>query len=118
MGAPIDGLVQVAISICPIGLLRSAACERLKRSCLGAVEGLTEFLPISSTGHLTVVEKLLGFQIDDADITAFTAIIQSGAVLATLLFFRRELWGFLTAWVRGVLSPADRMTPTTSSPGR
>ena len=44
---------------------------------LGAVEGLTEFLPISSTGHLTILEKLLGYSIDDPDITAFTAIIQA-----------------------------------------
>lgn len=80
----------------------------LEAILLGAVEGLTEFLPISSTGHLTVLEKLLGHQIDDPDITAFTAIIQSGAVLATLLFFRRDLWRFLTAWVRGVLRPAER----------
>lgn len=80
----------------------------LEAILLGAVEGLTEFLPISSTGHLTVLEKLLGYQIDDPDITAFTAIIQSGAVLATLLFFRRDLWRFLTAWVRGVLKPAER----------
>jgi undecaprenyl-diphosphatase len=63
---------------------------------------------VSSTGHLTVLEKLMGYQIDDPDITAFTAIIQSGAVLATLLFFRRDLWRFLTALVRGVLTPAER----------
>jgi len=80
----------------------------LEAILLGAVEGLTEFLPISSTGHLTVLEKLLGYQIDDPDITAFTAIIQSGAVLATLLFFRRDLWRFLTAWVRGILAPGER----------
>ena len=55
---------------------------------LGAVEGFTEFLPISSTGHLTILEKLLGYSIDDPDITAFTAIIQAGAVLATVIFLR------------------------------
>ncbi|MDA0181891.1 undecaprenyl-diphosphate phosphatase [Solirubrobacter phytolaccae] len=82
----------------------------LEAILLGAVEGLTEFLPISSTGHLTVLEKLLGHQIDDPDITAFTAIIQSGAVLATLLFFRKDLWRFLTALVRGVLTPDQRGT--------
>jgi len=83
----------------------------LEAILLGAVEGLTEFLPISSTGHLTVLEKLLGYQIDDPDITAFTAIIQSGAVLATLLFFRRDLWRFLTALVRGVRAPGERQDP-------
>jgi undecaprenyl-diphosphatase len=78
---------------------------------LGAVEGLTEFLPISSTGHLTVLEKILGHKIDDPDITAFTAIIQSGAVFATLLFFRRDLWRMLTALIRGVLTPGERANP-------
>ena len=57
---------------------------------LGLVEGLTEFLPISSTGHLTILEKLMGFKIDDPDVTAFTAIIQSGAVLATVLYLRER----------------------------
>lgn len=83
----------------------------LEAILLGAVEGLTEFLPISSTGHLTVLEKLLGYQIDDPDITAFTAIIQSGAVLATLLFFRRDLWRFLTALLRGLRTPGERGNP-------
>ena len=64
---------------------------------LGAVEGVTEFLPVSSTGHLTILEKLFGYTIDDPDITAFTVIIQSGAVLATILFLRHEL----DAWEHG-----------------
>jgi undecaprenyl-diphosphatase len=69
---------------------------------LGAIEGVTEFLPISSTGHLTIAEKLLGYSIDDPDITAFTAIIQSGAVLATVIFLRRDLVRIVAAWFRGV----------------
>jgi undecaprenyl-diphosphatase len=69
---------------------------------LGVVEGLTEFLPISSTGHLTVLEKLLGYKIDDPDITAFTAIIQFGAVVATLLFFRVDIARMLVAFFRGL----------------
>ncbi|GGQ60484.1 undecaprenyl-diphosphate phosphatase [Couchioplanes azureus] len=70
---------------------------------LGAVEGFTEFLPISSTGHLTILEKLLGYEIDARDITAFTAIIQSGAVLATVIFLRHDIVRIVTAWVRGVM---------------
>ncbi|HEX8627109.1 MAG TPA: undecaprenyl-diphosphate phosphatase [Catenuloplanes sp.] len=75
---------------------------------LGAVEGLTEFLPISSTGHLTILEKLLGYTINDRGITAFTAIIQSGAVLATVIFLRRDIWRIITGWVRGVLHAEHR----------
>ena len=69
---------------------------------LGAVEGFTEFLPISSTGHLTIVEKLLGYPIDDASVTAFTAIIQVGAVLATVVFLWRDIVRIVAAWFRGL----------------
>jgi undecaprenyl-diphosphatase len=78
---------------------------------LGAVEGFTEFLPISSTGHLTILEKLLGYDIDDPDITAFTVIIQSGAVLATILFLRKDIARIVPAWVRGVFGKEQRDNP-------
>jgi undecaprenyl-diphosphatase len=78
---------------------------------LGAVEGITEFLPVSSTGHLTIAEKLFGFDIAADDITAFTAIIQSGAVLATLIFLRKDLVRIVAAWFRGLLSAAAREDP-------
>lgn len=74
----------------------------------GIVEGLTEFLPISSTGHLTVVEKLLGYQIDRPDITAFTAIIQVGAVLATIIYLRKDIVRIVGGWFRGLIHPAER----------
>jgi len=75
---------------------------------LGVVEGITEFLPISSTGHLTILEKLLGFSIDDPGITAFTAIIQVGAVLATLLYFRKDISQIMSGWFKGVFSSQER----------
>jgi undecaprenyl-diphosphatase len=78
---------------------------------LGAVEGFTEFLPISSTGHLTIVEKLLGYQIDAPDITAFTAIIQSGAVIATVIFLRKDLIRIITGWFRGIGNKDHREHP-------
>ncbi len=78
---------------------------------LGAVEGLTEFLPVSSTGHLTILEKLLGYSIDDPDVTAFTAIVQMGAVLATLLYLRRDFRRITIAWSRGVLRRKWRADP-------
>ena len=58
---------------------------------LGIVEGLTEFLPVSSTGHLTIAEKLMGLKVDDVGVTAFTAIIQVGAIAAVLLYFRKDI---------------------------
>lgn len=75
---------------------------------LGIVEGITEFLPISSTGHLTIVEKLLGLPIDDKGVTAFTAIVQVGAVLATLVYFRTDISRIVSSWVRGILSKNAR----------
>ncbi|MGL4173308.1 MAG: undecaprenyl-diphosphate phosphatase [Actinomycetota bacterium] len=75
---------------------------------LGVVEGLTEFLPVSSTGHLTVVEGLLGFEVDSPAITGFTATIQLGAILATLLYFARDIARLARAWLRGVRDPRAR----------
>nr|WP_239394044.1 undecaprenyl-diphosphate phosphatase [Frankia sp. CiP3] len=83
----------------------------LEAAFLGAVEGLTEFLPVSSTGHLTILEKLLGYSIDDPDITAFTAIIQVGAVFATLLYFRKDLGRILAVLLRGIVQPRWRGHP-------
>jgi undecaprenyl-diphosphatase len=75
---------------------------------LGIVEGLTEFLPVSSTGHLTVVEKLLGYQIDDRGITAFTAVIQVGAILAAIVYFARDIARLAIGWFRGLVDASRR----------
>jgi undecaprenyl-diphosphatase len=64
---------------------------------LGIVEGLTEFLPVSSTGHLTIAEKLLGKDIDADSVTAFTAVIQIGAIVAVLIYFREDILKLLSA---------------------
>ncbi|QHN42536.1 undecaprenyl-diphosphate phosphatase [Candidatus Mycosynbacter amalyticus] len=74
----------------------------------GVIEGVTEFLPVSSTGHLTIMEKLLGYQIDDPSVTAFTAIIQVGAVLATVLYLRKDIWRVGVAWLRGLAHGGQR----------
>jgi undecaprenyl-diphosphatase len=58
---------------------------------LGLVEGLTEFLPVSSTGHLTIVEALIGLPVDDPAVTGFTAVIQVGAIAAAILYFLGDI---------------------------
>ncbi|HEY3009520.1 MAG TPA: undecaprenyl-diphosphate phosphatase [Micromonosporaceae bacterium] len=76
---------------------------------LGIVEGITEFLPISSTGHLTITEKLLGLNIDDPAVTAYTAVIQVGAIAAVIVYFWRDVVRLVAAWLRGLFSaPARR----------
>ena len=60
----------------------------LQALILGIVEGVTEFLPISSTGHLIVAEKAIGFH-DNHDI--FTVVIQVGAIAAVVWYYRRDL---------------------------
>jgi undecaprenyl-diphosphatase len=75
---------------------------------LGVVEGLTEFLPVSSTGHLTIVEKMLDLPIDDKGVTAYTAIIQTGAIAAVLVYFFRDIVRIVAAWVRGLVKAEVR----------
>lgn len=77
---------------------------------LGIVEGLTEFLPVSSTGHLTITEKLLGMDIADRGVTAFTAIIQVGAIAAAVLFFWSDIVRLATGWFAGILDKDKRGT--------
>jgi undecaprenyl-diphosphatase len=66
---------------------------------LGAVQGLTEFLPISSTAHLLLAERVIGFEDPDS---AFTIIIQFGSILAVMWLYRAKIWSVL----RGL--PGDR----------
>jgi undecaprenyl-diphosphatase len=84
--------------------------DLLQAVVFGIIEGITEFLPVSSTGHLTIAEKLMGFSINDPGVTAFTAIIQSGAVLATVLYFWKDIVRIAKAWFRGIVQPAARAT--------
>jgi undecaprenyl-diphosphatase len=78
---------------------------------LGVVEGLTEYLPVSSTGHLTITEKLLGLEVSDLAVTAYTAVIQLGAIAATLIYFFKDIVRFAVAWFRGLVSPDARKDP-------
>ncbi|HZN75954.1 MAG TPA: undecaprenyl-diphosphate phosphatase [Micromonosporaceae bacterium] len=75
---------------------------------LGIVEGITEFLPISSTGHLTITEKLLDLPVDDPAVTGYTAVIQIGAIAAVFVYFWKDIVRLTVGWVRGLLSPVHR----------
>ena len=77
---------------------------------LGIVEGLTEFLPVSSTGHLTIVEKWLGLDVAAKDVTGYTAVIQMGAILAVIVYFAKDIWRIAAAWLRGLFRAEYRGT--------
>ena len=79
----------------------------LQAIVLGIVQGLTEFLPISSTGHLRIVPALLGWEDPGA---AFTAVTQLGTLAAVLLYFRRDLAGIARGGLAGLRDPAARGT--------
>ena len=70
---------------------------------LGIIEGITEFLPVSSTGHLLIAERWLGHRSD-----LFNIAIQAGAILAVTLIYRQRLWGLLAAFAgRDLRAPYD-----------
>jgi len=66
---------------------------------LGIVEGVTEFLPVSSTGHLVLAGALLGY--NDEQWNAFNVIIQLGAILAIIVLYWRTFWAVLEGLIRG-----------------
>jgi undecaprenyl-diphosphatase len=80
----------------------------LESIVLGIVQGLTEFLPVSSTAHLRIVPAMLGWEDPGA---AFTAVTQLGTMAAVLLFFREDLWRIARAWLGSLRKPEMRGNP-------
>ncbi|GAA2118992.1 undecaprenyl-diphosphate phosphatase [Nocardioides bigeumensis] len=79
--------------------------DLLKAVVLGLIQGLTEFLPISSSAHLRIYPELFGWGDPGA---AFTAVIQIGTELAVLVFFRKDIWRIGSMWVRSLAKPELR----------
>jgi undecaprenyl-diphosphatase len=80
----------------------------LQAFVLGIAQGLTEFLPISSTAHTLVVSKLLGWPDPGA---AFTAVTQIGTELAVVLYFRRDIVRIIKAWSTSLVKAEMRSNP-------
>jgi len=72
---------------------------------LGILQGLTEFLPISSSGHLLIFPAILGWEDPGA---AFTAVIQLGTEAAVLIYFRKDLWNIARDWLISLRRPEIR----------
>jgi undecaprenyl-diphosphatase len=71
---------------------------------LGIVQGLTEFLPISSSGHLLIVPAIFGWGDPGA---AFTAVIQLGTMAAVVIYFREDIWKTARAFLRSLVGRAE-----------
>jgi len=75
---------------------------------LGVVEGVTEFLPVSSTGHLKIAEGLMSIPVDDDAVVGFSAVIQVGAIAAVLVYFFKDIVRIVSAWGRGLVNKEER----------
>lgn len=72
----------------------------IKAIIFGAVQGVTEFLPVSSSGHLVILHEFFSFS--NVDELAFDVMLHFATFLATLFFFRREAWSLLLAWLKSL----------------
>ncbi|MEK2492744.1 undecaprenyl-diphosphate phosphatase [Kitasatospora purpeofusca] len=79
--------------------------EWFHAAVLGLIQGLTEFLPVSSSAHLRVFSALLGW--DDPG-AAFTAVTQLGTESAVLIYFRKDIAAIVSTWIRSLWTPALR----------
>lgn len=75
--------------------------EYLLAALLGIVEGITEFLPVSSTAHLRITEALLNIHLGDAYWKMFSIVIQLGAILCLPIYFRRRIVEFVRSFPKG-----------------
>ena len=98
-----DGVLEVTIPVPrPHPVASPRPWSTLEAIVLGLVQGLTEFLPISSSGHLRIVPALFGWEDPGA---GFTAVIQLGTMAAVLIYFRVDLWRIAGAWLRELRVP-------------
>ena len=79
--------------------------ELFQAIVLGTIQGLTEFLPISSSAHLRIYPELFGWGDPGA---AFTAVVQIGTELAVLIYFRKDIWRIANAWLKSLVKPEYR----------
>lgn len=89
----------------PLPVGSCGVSDFLKAIVLGTIQGLTEFLPISSSAHLRIFPELFGWGDPGA---AFTAVIQIGTELAVLIYFRHDIWRIGKAWLLSLFKPEWR----------
>ena len=84
----------------------------LQAVVLGVVQGLTEFLPVSSTAHLILVPQLLGWQLQADALFAFNVLLQLGTLAAVLIYFRSDLFEIAASMLQGISKRAPWQTPS------
>lgn len=76
----------------------------LQSIILGIIQGITEFLPISSTAHLILLPALFGWTLDPQAVFVFDVLLQFGTVISVVIYFWKDLWGILKAVVAGLVA--------------
>jgi undecaprenyl-diphosphatase len=94
------------VGVYPVGSL-PRRLSTLEAIVLGIIQGLTEFLPISSSGHLRIVPAFMGWEDPGAE---FTAVVQLGTMAAELIYFRHDLWNIASTWLGALRRPELRPT--------
>ena len=74
----------------------------LQAFILGIIQGLTEFLPISSSAHLVLTPYLLGWKIPETQVFSFDVLVQMGTLVAVILYFWKDLLSIVQAWLGGL----------------
>ncbi len=78
---------------------------------LGLVQGLTEYIPVSSTAHLLIIPWLLGWQLDAQATFVFTILIQWGTLVGVLIYFWRDIWAIVREVLNGLIKRQPMGTP-------
>jgi undecaprenyl-diphosphatase len=75
----------------------------LQAIILGVVQGLSEFIPISSSAHLVITQSIFGWKIPQQEAFIFDVLVHLGTLVAVVLYFRKELWQIIQAVITGII---------------
>ncbi len=96
-----DGAILIIENYAPLCKMAAHSLKRsdamlnfIKAVLYGVIEGITEWLPISSTGHMILAEQFLQFDLSDEFLSMFRVVIQLGAILAVVVLYWKQLWPF------------------------